>query len=84
MIDIHDCRWVAAELSDYLGGSLPAAARHELERHVVVCPPCRGNLAQMQTTLRVAARVEVGELSDETTGALNEMFRDWARRRGGR
>ena len=71
------CREVVDLITEYLEGGLPTEERLAFERHVVLCPPCRGYLGQMRTTLRIAGAVEEETLSEETREALLDAFRTW-------
>jgi len=47
-----DCREVRQQLSAYLDGELPPAAREGVEAHVAACRACRQELAALQATVR--------------------------------
>lgn len=71
------CRELVALVTDYLEGSLAPAERLRFERHIAICPPCRGYLAQLRQTLRVAGRLDEESLGDEARDHLLAAFRDW-------
>jgi anti-sigma factor RsiW len=73
------CREVVELLTEYLGGTLPAGDRARFDAHLATCPPCTAYLAQVKTTLALAA--ELGSASapadDDVAKQLGDMFRDW-------
>ena len=73
------CREVVELVTEYLGGTLPAQDRERFDQHLANCPPCTAYLAQMKTTLELAA--ELGSPSapadDEVAQQLGDMFRRW-------
>ena len=73
------CRELVELVTDYLEGALSPAERLRFERHLAICPPCRGFFAQMRETLRVTGRLTEESLSPETRAGLLDAFRDWKR-----
>ena len=71
------CREIVQLVTEYLEGTMPPETRLRFERHVAICPPCRGFLGQMRETLRVSGELPEESLSPETREALLEAFRDW-------
>ena len=71
------CREIVQLATEYLEGTMPPDARLRFERHVAICPPCRGFLGQMRETLRLGGELPEESLSPETREALLEAFRDW-------
>lgn len=71
------CAQVVSEVSDYLEGALTMQDSMRFERHVAICPPCRGYLAQMREMLRAAGRITEDELPPETRQPILDAFRDW-------
>ena len=71
------CKEVVQVVTDYLEDALPAAERLRFERHIAICPPCRGYLAQMRKTLQVSGQVTEESLAPETRAALLQAFQDW-------
>ena len=71
------CREVADCVTDYLEGTMPAEERIAFERHVTLCPPCRGYLAQMRGLLQVAGELREDDLPPELRTALLEHFAEW-------
>jgi anti-sigma factor RsiW len=77
------CREVVELVTDYLGGTLSAQDRTRFDEHLASCPPCTAYLAQVRTTLDLAA--ELGAAAPppdaEVAGRLDQMFRDWHARK---
>ena len=73
------CREVVELVTEYLGGTLPPRDRTRFEQHLATCPPCTAYLAQVRTTLELAA--ELGSAGappdDEVAKQLGDMFRRW-------
>jgi hypothetical protein len=51
--------------------------RLRFERHIAICPPRRGFLSQMRTTVRASREISEEALSPEVREGLLEAFRDW-------
>jgi anti-sigma factor RsiW len=73
------CREVVELVTEYLGGTLPPRDRERFDQHLATCPPCTAYLAQMRTTLELAADVAApGAPADDEVGKqLGDMFRRW-------
>jgi predicted anti-sigma-YlaC factor YlaD len=71
------CRDIVQLVTDYLEGGMAPESRLQFERHVAVCPPCRGFLAQMRETVRVSGEVTEESLSPEAREHLLAAFRHW-------
>ena len=73
------CKEVVELVSDYLGGTLPPADRARFDEHLATCPPCTAYLAQVRTTLDLAA--ELGSATtrpdDDVARQLGDLFRRW-------
>ncbi len=77
------CREIVELVTEYLGGTLPAADRTRFEEHLESCPPCTAYLAQVRTMLELAG--ELGAAAAPTddgrvASELDRIFRDWHRR----
>jgi anti-sigma factor RsiW len=77
------CREVVGLVTGYLEGSLPVDERVRFERHVAICPPCRGYLAKLRETLRLAGNLREEELDEDMRRALLATLGDWKRATGG-
>ena len=73
------CREIVQLVTEYLEGTMPPETRLRFERHVAICPPCRGFLGQMRETLRISGQITEESISPETREALLEAFRDWGK-----
>jgi hypothetical protein len=71
------CREIVELVTEYLEGGLPTGQRLAFERHVAICPPCRGFLTQMRETLRLSGGLPEETLSREAREGLLAAFRDW-------
>ena len=79
------CREIVELVTEYLGGTLPAMDRTRFEEHLASCPPCTAYLAQVRTTLDLAAEARAtGAAPDaEVARRLDQVFRDWHGRKKG-
>jgi RNA polymerase sigma factor (sigma-70 family) len=71
------CRELVALVTEYLDGTMPPAERIRFERHVAVCPPCRGHLEQMRETIRASGALTEESISPAAREALLNAFADW-------
>lgn len=71
------CRQITELVTEYLDGGSDAEQRLAFERHVAICPPCRGYLSQMRRIVRTAGAVEPEHVPDELRESLVDAFRDW-------
>jgi len=76
------CQALIELVTEYLEGALASDDRLALERHVAICPPCRGYFAQMRRTIEVGGAVPEEDLSPELRERMVEAFRGWKRERG--
>ena len=74
------CREIVQLMTEYLEGTMPTEERLRFERHVAICPPCRGFLAQMREMLRLSGDVTEESISPEVRAELLAAFRDWKRK----
>jgi anti-sigma factor RsiW len=75
------CEDLVERTTDYLEGALDTSGRLGYERHLAICPPCRGFVSQMRATLVVAGSIEGETLSPETRDKLLATFRAWSAER---
>ncbi len=75
----HDltCEQLVELVTEYLEGGLADAERERFEEHVIVCGGCANYVDQIRTTIELAGRVEVDDLTDEAKAELLAAFRDW-------
>jgi anti-sigma factor RsiW len=78
------CKEVVELVTHYLGGTLSPAERGRFEHHLATCPPCTAYLAQVRTTLELAAESKADDAAPdaEVGEQLGEMFRRWHGERG--
>jgi len=73
------CREVVELVTEYLAGTLSPDARARFDEHLAGCPPCTAYLAQVRTTLELAA--DLGAASqppdEQLAEQLGELFRRW-------
>ena len=74
------CRELVALVTEYLDGTLPVSERIRFERHVAVCPPCRGHLEQMRATIRASGALTEESLSPAARDELLHAFANWSDR----
>ena len=74
---ILTCREAVRLVTDYLEGSMAVEGRLRFERHVAICPPCRGFLTQMRDTLQLSRGPAEESLSREARESLLAAFRNW-------
>ena len=74
------CRQVVDLVTEYLEGGLEADERLAFERHVAVCPPCRGYLGQLRVIVRGARTLNEEDVPEHLRESLLDAFRGW---RGG-
>ena len=71
------CQQIVELVTEYLDASLPTDERVAFERHVTICPPCRGYFAQMRVVTRVAGSIGEEDLSPGMREGLVKAFAHW-------
>lgn len=74
------CRELVALVTEYLDGTMPVSERIRFERHLAVCPPCRGHLEQMRATIRASGALTEETLSQAARDDLLDAFAGWSDR----
>ena len=77
----YTCQQIVDDVTEYLDGGLPTPERVAFERHVAICPPCRGYLSQMRKVTRVAGTLREDDLSPGVREGLLRAFADWKKAR---
>lgn len=77
----YTCRQIVDDVTEYLDGGLPTPERVAFERHVAICPPCRGYLSQMRKVTRAAGGLREDDLSPGVREGLLRAFSDWKKDR---
>ena len=72
-----NCQEVVELVTEYLEGGLEVEERRAFERHVAVCPPCRGYLSQLRVVTRTAGTLREDDVPEPLRERLLEAFRDW-------
>jgi anti-sigma factor RsiW len=54
-------------------------ARERFDRHLATCPPCTAHVAQVKTTLALAAELGAAGATadDQVAEQLGDLFRRW-------
>ena len=73
------CADIVKLVTDYLEGRLTPTERRRFEGHIAICPPCRGFLDQMRTTVEVVGGLREEDVPPEMEEHLLTAFRDWSR-----
>jgi anti-sigma factor RsiW len=71
------CRQVVELVTEYLDGGLPVDERLAFERHVAICPPCRGYFSQLRLITRTAGTLSEEDVPDHLRERILTAFRDW-------
>ncbi|HEX5943638.1 MAG TPA: zf-HC2 domain-containing protein [Anaerolineales bacterium] len=71
------CKELVELVTDYLEGTLPEAARLQMEDHLSRCDGCTNYLEQMRQTIRLTGQVREESLTPLQRDDLLRLFRDW-------
>jgi anti-sigma factor RsiW len=71
------CRELVELVTEYLEGALEVDERLAFERHIAVCPPCRGYLDELRRLTAVAGSLAEDDLPPDARRAMLAVFRDW-------
>ena len=71
------CQQVVDLVTEYLDDGLAPDERLAFERHVAICPPCRGYLSQLRRVSSVAGTLREDDVPERLRSSLLEAFRDW-------
>ncbi len=72
-----NCQQVVELITEYLEGGLEADQRLAFERHVAICPPCRGYFSQFRVIARTAGALREEDVPEPLRASLLDAFRDW-------
>ncbi len=81
--DAINCQELVELVTDYLEGALDPADLRRFEEHLADCGKCTEYLAQLRATIRAVGRITPDDLSPDAEAALLDVFRAWARDKGG-
>jgi len=70
------CRELIDFIAGYVAGELDAAARHDFERHLGVCPSCRAYLDSYRKTMALTRAAASDERVDDVPEALVRTILD--------
>jgi anti-sigma factor RsiW len=76
-----NCQQIVELVTEYLDDALSPAERLAFERHVMICPPCRGYLAQLRTIRKTAGTLREEDLPAPLREGLVHAFRNWKAQR---
>ncbi len=71
------CRELVELVTEYLEDGLATEERLAFERHVAICPPCRGYLSQMRRVSRVGVLLSEEDVPEGLRRSLLDAFREW-------
>ena len=71
------CKELVELATEYLEGTMPAAERARLQRHLENCPGCVNYLEQMESTLAILGHIPEQGVSAEAQAKLVGVFRKW-------
>jgi len=71
------CKELVELVTDYLEGSLPAAERARIDRHIAGCDGCSAYIEQMRVTLRALGSIPEETITPQAREALLHAFRDF-------
>ena len=77
----YTCQQIVELVTEYLDGGLETPERVAFERHVAICPPCRGYFSQLRKVTRVAGGLRVDDLSPHVRDSLLAAFGTWKKGR---
>lgn len=77
----YSCREIVELVTEYVEGGLESEARLGFERHVAICPPCRGYLTQLRRIAAASPTLADEELPSSLREGLMRAFADWERER---
>jgi anti-sigma factor RsiW len=68
------CRDFVEEATDYMEGTMPAAERRRLERHLAACPHCTRYLAQLRLVVDMSGRLTIEDVDALGPAAREELL----------
>jgi anti-sigma factor RsiW len=71
------CTQIVEFVTEYLDDGLSPAQRLAFERHVSLCPPCRGYLGQLRKIHRASGSIREDRVPEALRDNLLTAFRDW-------
>ena len=77
-----NCQQLVELVTEYLEYGLATDERLAFERHVAICPPCRGYLSQFRRVVRTAGALREDDVPEHLREGAISAFRDWKGGRG--
>jgi anti-sigma factor RsiW len=77
------CQQIVELVTEYLDNGLETSERLAFERHVAICPPCRGHFAQLRKLTRTSGGLHEEDLPPKLREDLMVSFREWKNARSG-
>jgi len=78
------CQQLVELVTEYFEGGLENGERLAFERHVAICPPCRGYLSQLRRISSTAGALREEDVAEPVRERLLEAFRHWKTGSNGR
>jgi hypothetical protein len=66
---------VRSQVSDYLDDALGEAARHRIEKHLAMCPPCSAFLESLRLTIQAIGSVPPAKAPARTRATILDLAR---------
>lgn len=73
----YTCSEIVELITEYLDGGLDHDMRLGFERHVTICPPCRGYLAQLRRVVAAAPALRDEDVPASLRAQLLDAFTAW-------
>ena len=77
--DTLSCAELVELVTDYLEGALDRWTEGRFALHITNCPGCETYLGQFRETIRVAGRLQPGDIDPLVRERLLAEFADWRR-----
>jgi hypothetical protein len=71
------CQEIVELVTDYVEGTMSPELRASFEYHLSKCDGCTNYVEQMETTIRLAGKIEAAELPPELRARLVEAFKEF-------
>jgi anti-sigma factor RsiW len=75
------CQELVELVTEYLDGALTPEDRLAFERHIAICPPCRGYVAEIRWTIAVAGELTEDNIPPAARDGMLEVFQSWKEER---
>ncbi len=77
MAEPFTCRQLVELVTGYLDGSLSSDEQLAFERHLAICPPCRGYLTEIRHTISLAGELTEETIPPDVRDDMLRVFRSW-------